>query len=247
MMPLLVALVPLLLGQAGGQGTAAMPRAANPADPSVRPERSTAESKGDVTPTPPSTSTSTPTSNSTANPTPTPAQNAPPAQNANAPQPSPDQQALAALNARLSALEAELASSRDERARDAARIQELESALAQERERRAAAERDPAARGQALAGASGALTGADQALASGSASGVGAALDQASALAADTQAHAQRSPVEAALASDAQRYLADAQSALARGDLFQARQATSLALDAVARARGMNSAARGGR
>ncbi|MFL5273396.1 MAG: hypothetical protein ACJ79E_15160 [Anaeromyxobacteraceae bacterium] len=246
-----------------------MPRAANPADPSVRPERSTAESKGDVTPTPPSTSTSTPTStsiptanstanstanttaNSTANPTPTstpaPAQNAPPAQNANAPQPSPDQQALTALNARLSALEAELASSRDERARDAARIQELESALAQERERRAAAERDPAARGQALAGASGALTGADQALASGSASGVGAALDQASALAADTQAHAQRSPVEAALARDAQRYLAEAQSALGRGDLFQARQSASLALDAVGRARSLNTAASGGR
>ena len=76
---------------------------------------------------------------------------------------------------------------------------------------------------------------------------MGAALDQASALAADTQAHAQRSPVEAALARDAQRYLADAQSALGRGDLFQARQATSLALDAVARARGMNAAASGGR
>jgi hypothetical protein len=134
---------------------------------------------------------------------------------------------------------------RSERDRAEARLHELEQEVARERARREQAERDLATRAQALSGTVGQLQGADQALASGSSEDVGAAIARAQALAGDAAARAGRnqSAEEASLARDAQRWLAQSQEALSRGDLFQARQAVQRALDAAGRARSLGATA----
>ncbi|HEX9288224.1 MAG TPA: hypothetical protein VF904_01775 [Anaeromyxobacteraceae bacterium] len=131
---------------------------------------------------------------------------------------------------------------------DQQRIASLEKDLSDERARREQAERGPAAREQALSSATGGLTQADQALATGSGD-VSAALDRAKAAAGEAaqRAGAGGSEQEAALAAEAQRWVAVSQEALQRGDLFQARQAVEAANRAAQQARALAGTATGAR
>jgi hypothetical protein len=229
MTPVLVLLVPLLTGQAGGPPDA----------------------DGGAKPTPASASTNAPVSPDNDQ------HEGPPVSGMDNPLPGPPTprekalsappralQDLVAAQARMADLERQVSELQAARQADQERITALETELADERSRREEAVRSQERREQALSTATDGLEQVDKALASGSGD-VSAAVERAQALTGE--AGAGGSGQEAVLAGEAQRWLALSQEALQRGDLFQARVAADVASLAAAQARALAGSAATGR
>jgi len=150
-----------------------------------------------------------------------------------------DEQARAAL-AQLAQLGEQVQTLQGQLAEQRQRTAALEQELADERARWQSAAEAPAARGEALANATADLAAADQTLALGSPD-VAGAITRAQQVAVEVARNAAEtsSSQEAALATEAQRWLAYSEDALQRGDLAQARQAVDYALRATQRARSL--------
>ena len=153
------------------------------------------------------------------------------------PQPLPrgTDELIAQLRDEIEQLQSQLAEQRD-------RAAQLEADLADERARREQEAQATIGRQRDLTSMASGLAEAEQALATGSGD-VSRVLARAQAMAAAvaTSAGAAGATQQAALAYEAQRWIAASQDALSRADFFQARQAVQLAGAAAVRARALAS------